>query len=211
MKKQLLFTAMAVACLSVSGLAQTKGTSALSFGINSNTTKTTYSSAEVKNTTNNFSLGYGYFVKDNAKVGVDLSYGHGKYENLNNPSNTLKSYGGNVSYQKYYPLYKTLYAYAGGKVGYFSTKEASSITNNNAEQKFNSNQYSLDANGGITWFVSKRFALETSLLSADIVYSSTKQENTPSMGANYSSEWTNFNFSSQGLINNLSFKIYILF
>ena len=72
------------------------------------------------------------------------------------------------------------------------------------------NNFNVGAFGGLTWFLSKRFALETSLLSADISYQKTKQTNSTT-GPNFNSENTSFNLNTQGLINNLGFKIYILF
>ena len=71
-------------------------------------------------------------------------------------------------------------------------------------------QYSVGAYGGVTWFLSKRFAFETSLLSADMIYATTeREEGSGSNGVKYKT--TNFNLSSQGFINNLGFKIYLLF
>lgn len=67
---------------------------------------------------------------------------------------------------------------------------------------YTSNQYAVGAYGGITWFVSKRFALETSLLSADITYSKTEQNEVNSNSYSTKSEFTSFNLSSQGFINN---------
>ncbi|RZL27640.1 MAG: hypothetical protein EOO96_22210 [Pedobacter sp.] len=83
-------------------------------------------------------------------------------------------------------------------------------TQNTASTDYKSNTYSLGAYGGVTWFLSKRFALETSLLSADFAYNSTEATQT-AFFSNTKSKQTNFNLSSQGFINNLGFKIYILF
>jgi len=209
MKKQLLFTALAVG-ISLCGFAQTKGTNALSFGVNVMSNKNTTTNYENKNETNSFSLGYGYFFKDNRKLGLDLSYGLNKYNATNSIEQKVKSYGGSVSYQHYFPLVKTLFAYAGGRAGYLHSK------NDNTPQDYTpfnstSNQYNIGAYGGITWFVSKRFALETSLLTADIVYNKSKTEELNDTGFYSKSENTSFNLSSQGFINNLGFKIYILF
>ena len=212
MKKQLLVTAMAVG-ISLCGFAQTKGTNAVSFGVNSTTNKATGNGYEDKVKNNSFTLGYGYFFKDNNKIGLDLTYGLNK--NTYNSSKNyqeLKSYGGNVSYQHYFPLVKTLYAYAGGKGAYtYSSNKYIYSNTTSPETNYSSNQYAVGAYGGITWIVSKRFALETSLLSADIVYNKTKNEEVNSNGYFVKNEYTSFNLSSQGFINNLGFKIYILF
>ncbi|WP_168202475.1 outer membrane beta-barrel protein [Pedobacter sp. KBS0701] len=213
MKKQLLVTAMAVG-ISLCGFAQTKGTNALSFGVNSTTNKLTGNNYENKAKNNSFTLGYGYFFKDNNKIGLDLTYGLNKntYGNDNMNNQEQKSYGGNLSYQHYFPLVKTLFAYAGGKASYTHSKNNSEFTNTYPQlTSYTSNQYAVGAYGGITWFVSKRFALETSLLSADIAYSKTEQNEVNANNSFTKSEYTSFNLSSQGFINNLGFKIYILF
>lgn len=212
MKKPLLFTAMAVLCLSVSGFAQTKGTNALSFGVNVTTDKTTSNLSNESKTKNSaFSLGYGYFIKDNSKIGMELSYGVNNYYDNNISTQEYKSYGGNLSYQRYFPIVKTLFAYAGGKAAYTYGKQDQTYSQGTSNQEYTSNLYSIGAYGGITWFLSKRFALETNLLAADIIYNETKQDNNNPGSNNYSNKRTTFNFTSQGFINNLGFKIYVLF
>lgn len=210
MKKQ-LFTAFAVV-LSLCGYAQTKGTSTLGFGANVSTNKSSSNFGNSENTITNknryFSLGYGHFIKDNARIGLELSYGNNTNEQTaNDYSNESKTYGGNISYQKYYPLIKTLYAYAGARTGYNYTRSTDEDSNINLNE---GNSYNLGAYGGITWFVSKRFAFETNLLSADIVYSQSKYKG---QDPTYQSkqELTNFNLNTSGFINDLGFKIYLLF
>ncbi|WP_158544391.1 hypothetical protein [Pedobacter miscanthi] len=215
MKKQLL-TLVAVWAIAMTANAQTKGTNALSFGVNSNTNKLSGNNYENKVKSNTFTLGYGYFFKDNNKIGLDLTYGLSKNTyssgNTNGNNQEQKSYGGNLSYQHYFPLVKTLYAYAGGKAGYAYSKNNTSFNNTNSQVlDYTSNQYAVGAYGGITWFVSKRFAFETSLLSADIIYTKTEQNEVNANNFFTKSESTSFNLSSQGFINNLGFKIYILF
>lgn len=208
MKKQIL-TAIAVVA-SLCGYAQTKGTSALSFGVSVNTNKSEYNTSPENNQetkTRSFTLGYGLFIKDNTKLGIDLNYGTSDNNYMGGSQAESKFYGGNVSYQQYYPLIKKLYAYAGGTVGYARTEQESldDPTNNNSK----GDQYSAGVYGGITWFVSKRFAFETSLLSASASYATYKQK--ISDATVYKNKQTNFNLSSDGFINNLGFKIYLLF
>ncbi|GGI24679.1 hypothetical protein [Pedobacter mendelii] len=217
MKKQLLITAMAVLCLGMTGFAQTKGTNALSFGINATTNKNSYKNLNqteqiTEQKSNLFSLGYGYFIKDNSKIGIEATYSQNTINSTGVTEQTFKSYGGNVSYQKYFPIVKTLFAYAGGKAGYAhgTQNQSQPLNSNNISQDYTSNSYTLGAYGGVTWFLGKRFALETSLLSADIAYNSTEQTQGTNLTA-YTSKNTSFNFNSQGFINNLGFKIYILF
>lgn len=211
MIKQLFITAMAVLCFSVTGFAQTKGTNALSFGVNVNSIKNTFNNVEQSESKNNLlTLGYGHFFKDNSKIGLELVYGENKQSTNLAEINRYKNYGGNLSYQQYFPLVKTLYAYAGGRGSYVHGTQANAQTQNTLPTEYKSNTYSLGAYGGVTWFLSKRFALETSLLSADFAYSSSEITET-AFSSTSKSKQTNFNLSSQGFINNLGFKIYILF
>ena len=210
MKSKLLI--MAVLCaIAFTANAQTKGTNALSFGVNSNTTTNSStsntSSSEYEYKNNSFTLGYGYFIKDNSKIGLELSYGLSKYDNDNSTFQENKNYGANISYQKYYPIVKTLFAYAGGRAGYTYGKQSSSSVNT-SKSEFDS--YTVGAYGGLTWFVSKRFAFETNLLSANASHSVQKQKNTSDQNINQSKS-SNFNITTQGFINDLGFKIYILF
>ncbi|WP_442589710.1 outer membrane protein [Pedobacter sp. AW31-3R] len=211
MKKKLLI-AIAVT-LSFGGYAQTKGTSALGLGVSLTKTKTNYTGGSLtgsnEDKTNSFTLGYGNFIKDNAKLGVEFSYSKYDFESNNGNYADGKSYGGNVNYQQYYPLLKKLYAYAGGRVGYFNQK-IESLNPTGPYNTLKQNEYSVGAYGGLTWFVSQRFAFETNLLSANIIYSKT-EETSPSNNYESNRKATNFNLTSQGFINNLGFKIYLLF
>lgn len=213
--KSKILTAIAVMA-SLCGYAQTKGTSALSLGIGVNTNKYDYNSynngsaevltREVK--TGSFSLGYGIFIKDNAKLGVDLQYATSKEQLDAIVDSRSKGYGANVTYQQYYPIVKKLYVYAGGIAAYsYSKAEYTS-------QDFNDrigNQYGLGAYGGVTWFFSKRFAMETNLLSANFNYSTSEQKSVSGTSGVSNVKSTAFNLSTNGLINGLGFKIYLLF
>ncbi|ETZ21489.1 outer membrane beta-barrel protein [Pedobacter sp. V48] len=204
MKKKLL-TAVAVLA-SLCGYAQTKGTSTLGLGVNVSTNKTEFndqSSSDSKTKQSSFSLGYGLFIKDNTRIGIELQYGKGSGN-----STDTKSYGGNVTYQQYYPLIGKLYAYAGGKAGYgYATQKFENTESYSGSNK--TNQYSLGAYGGLTWFVSKRFAFETTLLSANANYLNYNQKvNGATVTEN---KQTNFNLTTQGFIDDLGFKIYLLF
>ncbi|RZM28179.1 MAG: hypothetical protein EOO88_09960, partial [Pedobacter sp.] len=167
MKRQLL-TAMAVV-LSLCGYAQTKGTNALGLGlgigISSSDTKNTTDMRDQKST--NFTLGYGHFIKDNTKLGISLWYHRNKTES-NGYINTDKMdyLGAFVGYQKYYPLYKKLNAFATGSGGYTYYKQSTFTGIQNYKNE--TDEYSLGAAGGLALFFSKRFALETTLLNSNI-------------------------------------------
>lgn len=206
MKSKLLIMG-ALCAIAFTANAQTKGTNTLGFGVNVNTEKYNSPGGENETKVNSYSIGYGNFIKDNTKIGFDLNYS--KSENLNGIYNSdIKNYGGNLTYQKYFPLVKTLYAYAGGRGGYIYGKQEN--TSPSQVTEYTSNTYNVGAFGGITWFLSKRFAFETSLLSANASYTKTEQKENSS-GNTFDYKRTSFNLSSEGFINNLGFKIYILF
>ncbi len=208
MKKQILLTAIAVG-LSICGYAQTKGTNALGFGITSATEKSSSNGGTSKNNFNSFSLGYGHFIKDNVKLGFEVNYGKSENKSsvYNNQAN--KVYGAGVNYQRYFPLVKTLYAYAGGKVAYAHSENSFEVQGLK-KSSYAENEYVVGAYGGITWFVFKSLALETSLLSANVAYSKKTNENNENAD-NFKHTNTSFNMNTQGFINNLGFKIYFLF
>ena len=211
MKKQLL-TALVVAA-SLCGYAQTKGTNALGFGITSQIYKSKYLNGDSANQEvneqkfNSYGLSYGLFIKDNTKLGIEFNYGtqNNNFKDHVSGSKT-KTYGGGINYQHYYPLVQRLYAYAGGRV-YYSTSKVENGNDNYEDAT--TNDYSVGVNGGVTWFVSKRFALETSLLSANASYSKMKRTNTGTGSYEYTA--SSFNLSSTGSLSNLGFKIYVLF
>ncbi|MEJ7560240.1 MAG: outer membrane beta-barrel protein [Pedobacter sp.] len=211
MKKQFL-TAAAV-FLSVYSYSQTKGTSALNFGVSSFTSESKNvspnSNQSYENKGANFDLGYGLFVTDNNKVGIELLYNKSttEYQGFES-SRKEKGVGIGLNFQHYFPLLKTFYAYAGAYGQYVQT---------DGEERFEGGQIrdidgytaSLSAVGGLTWFISRRWALETNLISAGAAYSETKDDQS---GTNdYSNKRTNFGLSSDGLINNLGFRVYLMF
>jgi hypothetical protein len=212
MKKHLL-TALAV-LLSLHGFSQTKGTSALSLGISSYIHEfkdSNLPSDQInKSTSLGTRLGYGLFVADNSKVGIELIYNQFK-QNYNGTMsyNKTKGYGAAINYQRYFPLVKTFYAFAGGGAQYVRSKSdnKSDISSNNFD---NTNTYTIDASGGLAWFISKRWALETQLLSTGFYYTENEYGNV-SDNRRYSTKQTNFSLSSDGIFNNLGFKVYLMF
>src|SRR5687768_8165281 len=101
MKRMLLIAFLATGSLFIQ--AQTKGTNTLGLGLNFQTQKTEQNSQgnqfNSEQQTKGMSLGYGHFVNDNTKIGIDFFYG----ENDNSFGSTqfnAKTYGGNLNYQK---------------------------------------------------------------------------------------------------------------
>ncbi|WP_285008381.1 hypothetical protein [Pedobacter faecalis] len=188
---------------SLAGLAQTKGTTTLGLGITSS--KSTIKAAgygDFKTTNNAFSLGFGGFVADNAKIGIEGLYGKTKGD-----GSEMKVYGGKLDYQRYYPIVKSLYAYAGGEAAYLKIEDSQVQGTIGYERSIDN--YGLNAYGGITWFMSENLALETRLLSAGANYSVNKETN---FGQPISrTKRQNFDLSTGGIINNFAFKVYFLF
>jgi hypothetical protein len=211
MKKHLL-TAVAV-LLSLYGFSQMKGTSALSLGISSSTNEfypnKLTSDERSKSTNSGVRLGYGLFVTNNNKVSIELIYNHYKQDFMSLSSDKINGYGAAVSYQHYFPLIKSFYAYAGGGAQYLRSKSNyDSDSSNNRLNK--SNTYSIGASGGVAWFISKRWAIETTVLSAGALYGDSEYINI-SNNIIQTSKTTNFNLSSDGIFNNLGFKVYLMF
>lgn len=201
MKTKLLLVALCATALSVS--AQTKGTNTLGLGINSSETNYNSGSSEQKHRANSFNLDYGHFFADNKRIAIGVGYGKNKNNSVvgnASISDFNRIFSAQVSYQKYYPLVKNLYAYAGAR-GAYTQENTEASTNNSATKNYN-----LGAMGGLTWFASKRFAFETNLLSAGAVYSQTTLEGTSGGNTNSS-----FHLQTGGSITNLNFKVYLLF
>lgn len=203
MKKTLLAAVICTAAYFTAD-AQTKGTNTLGAGFSAATYKQEAGTFVTESKGNHFTLGYGKFIKDNLKLGVNGNYNHNKstYSNDNN-STELNGYGVGVNLQKYFPLFKQFYAYAGGFTNYTYSRQTSNTPSN---QNFRENSYFLGASGGVTWFVSKHFALEVNLLSGGLNYSHAKYPN----GSGYNTS-TNFDVSTSGTLTNLGFRVYFLF
>lgn len=106
--------------LSLSGYAQTKGTNTLGLTLGSTSLKSDHPNVNLTDTKSsgfNVALGYGFFVEDNSKISLDLSFGRNKTEEIGSVTNLNegKNYGANFTYQKYFPLVGKFYAYAGAR------------------------------------------------------------------------------------------------
>ena len=203
--KKFLLTVLAFSTITLGINAQTKGTNALGFGVTSQRYENSWNENGSMQTQkqNAFSITYGRFIEDNSRLGLTGSLSRGKYEGSSFSSKT-DGFGGGLHYQKYYPLFKKLYAFGGGRVATFHEK----IRNFNGESTSSgsSRNYSIGANGGAAFFLSKRFAFEAQLLSADFSYTKTKNA-----GSSMNSENSFLNITTKGFINDLGFNIYFLF
>ncbi|MES2830056.1 MAG: hypothetical protein V4687_18000 [Bacteroidota bacterium] len=213
MKKQLL-TAIAVMG-TLCGYAQTKGTNTIGAGISMSAEKTeaVYSgigTGTARYTSDSYTLNYGYFIKDNSKLSINLLYGKSK-QTLDNSETgyDINIFGGSLNYQKYYVLINKLHAFAGGEVGYSYSK------NDYADQSMvyrTGRTYSAGASGGLAYFFSKRFAIETTLLSASGSYSWNREQGTDSNSGNsYKNTRKTFNLRNGGAFRDFGVTFYLMF
>ena len=201
MKNFLLIALMAMGTFFAQ--AQTKGTNTVGLGVSLFTSKNNYDNqaqADQKSNSQAYGLSFGHFFKDNQKLSLNLDY---QRQTFNNVENT-RGYGVGLSYQKYYPIFKSFYGFAGGSGGYMFSKN----TQNNGDVGWKSDTYSAAAFGGLSWFVSKRIALEADLLSVGVHLGTNKSTGS---NTNSSSKFTAFSLSTAGTAGNLGFKVHILF
>ncbi|HUH33375.1 MAG TPA: outer membrane beta-barrel protein [Daejeonella sp.] len=210
MKKLLLVALLATGSLLVS--AQTKGTNTLGLGLGFGKQKLEHTSQGVQyvneQTSKGISIGYGHFIDENVKMGVQFTYGTSWSTSMGGSEYNSKDYSGSLNYQRYYPIFKKFYAFGGGQVGYHYLKGVS--LSNNQENGSSTNTYSLGVNGGLSWFLAKRLALEADLLTANFGVNRTRQTGNNADGT-YRNTSTGFNLSTTGAVNGLGFKIYFLF
>jgi len=204
---------------SINGYAQRKGTNAISLGIsidNEQQEDVFVNTQESKS--KSYSLGFGFFFNDHDKIGVELLHSNSKNEfrSLRQPGGSeadRDSYGGNLSYQHYYLLSKALYLYAGVNGGFTHSKYVYTdyyelpIIRSDVQKNYSSGAF-----GGVAWFVSKTFAFEVNIISLNFNYNiSSEIEESSNDYVSKTGNSTNFNLTTQGLINNLGIKIFILF
>lgn len=205
MKKLLLITLLTAASYWVHG--QSKGTNSVGLGLHSQNQKTQMSAGGneeiLEQRSSGFNLGYGHFIRDNQKIGFELFYGKTVSEQGGTKFSPSNGYGGSLLYQKYYPVYKKFYAFGSGRTGF----NYSDGNYNSSNQGFKTNTYQLGASGGIAWFLSRRFALESDLLSANIMYNKFEDKSNGS----FNGSTTTFTLNSSGAFNGLGFKIFLLF
>ena len=211
-----IFTLIAI-LFSLNGYAQMKGISALGLGVvidNGRSEGVSVSTNEYKS--RSYSLGYGVFVSDHDKIGMELRYGTSKneFKSLSDSGGSEEdgeSYGGSLTYQHFYPLLKTLYAYAGVNAGYTQrTSTATYFYDAPYTESEIAKLHSAGAIGGVTWFMSKSFALEINIISLNATYTTSVRE-TDDGDFIRNSKSSGFNLTTQGSINNLGFKIFLLF
>ncbi len=168
MKKFLLVALLGL--FTSAAVAQTKGQSIVGPGFS--TYKYSDSSNDYKYTTTNFSLNYGLFVKDNARLGLDL--GFTKYDySYNAPykeSTTTTNLG--LNYKKFYPIVDKFYWTLSEAASYgWGDKE---VNNNGTITSGKVETMNTNVVAGLSYFLSKRFMIEADGIGLYLSSSKTK-------------------------------------
>jgi opacity protein-like surface antigen len=184
MKKILLVALLGL--FTSAAVAQTKGQSILGPGFS--TYKNSDSSNDFKYTSNNFSLNYGLFVKDNARLGVDLGYTKYLYSYNSPYKETITTTSLGLNYKKFYPIIDKFYWTLAEAASYgWGDKEVNSsgtITTYKVET-MNTNVVA-----GLSYFLSKRFMIEAD--GPGLYLSSTKTKSTTKVSKNSSFSYNNY-------------------
>jgi hypothetical protein len=195
MKKLILIAIMAMGAFFAQ--AQTKGMNTVGLGMSLYTSKnnSNQNQSDQKSTNQAYSLSFGHFIKDNQKLSLEL-----QLQRQNNDNNHTNGYGVGLNYQKYYPLFKGLYAFAGGGGDYFNSKSSYET----GDSGYKSHSYSASAFGGLSWFASKRIAIEADLFSVGAQFGTSKNN----FGPSTSSKFTAFYLSTA---SSAGIRVHILF
>jgi hypothetical protein len=205
MKKILLFTIISATISFVANAQISKGSVLLGGGLNVSNTKYENNNLPVADKThdNNTSINpaIGIAIKDNLIVGIALNYGHS--ENTTNSSSTqirkikYNSYGAGVFLRKYLPLGKSFYLFGQGDLNYTDNKQSDNYIPSSG---FSSTQkgwnVSLSFSPGISYALTKKFHLETSLSNLLALRYEQYRFNTVSNGTQTSQERRSFGFNS---------------
>ncbi|MBO9199203.1 MULTISPECIES: autotransporter outer membrane beta-barrel domain-containing protein [Niastella] len=152
-----------------------------------NQTKSGTDTPYTKSNSFHISPAIGLVVKDNLVVGISLTYGHGKIKNNGSElENKFNDYGAGIFVRKYIPIVNRLYIFGEASANYENIKsESTSAFGQNSRTKVvtKSSIGSLEVIPGISFAVTKKFLLETSLNNLlGVAYTKTEIKNTTSPG-----------------------------
>ena len=184
MKKILLVALLGLFTSAV--VAQTKGQSTVGTGFS--TYKYSDSSNGYNNKSTNFSLNYGLFVKDNARLGLDLGFTNYDYSYNSPYKETTNTTNLGLNYKKFYPIagkfYWTLAEAASYGWGDKEVNNSGTITTGKVE--------TMNANvvAGLSYFLSKRFMIESDGIG--LYLNSSKTKSTTNVSKNSSFSFNNY-------------------
>ena len=182
MKKLTLLT---VALVSASLFAQaqiTKGLVLLGGGISGGRGKSESGSSETKFRSFGFSPAIGIAVKDNAVMGLRLSYSASKSEQDNAVYlQKNNGYSAGIFYRRYLSLSKAFYLFGEGAAYYGANENKNESAPNNSKYVQENKVVGVNLYPGVTYVVGRRFHLEAGLNNLlSLQYTSSKNENTSS-------------------------------
>jgi hypothetical protein len=184
MKKILLVALLGL--FTTAAIAQTKGQSTVGPGFS--TYKYSDSGNGYKQTSTNISLNYGLFVKDNARLGVDLGFNKFDYS-YNAPykeSTTTTNLG--LNYKKFYPIVDKFYWTLSEAASYgWGDKE---VNNNGTITSGKVETMNANVVAGLSYFLSKRFMIEAD--GVGLYLSSSKTKSTTNVVKNSSFSYNNY-------------------
>jgi len=140
----------------------------LNFGIGSQDFSNETNQDVTKNTLFRIQPKFGYFAGNNIEIGIALDYSQSNTNNLVQTQpvteqDNIRSTFGIIPYIRgYKSINKNLLLFIQGQAGY-STSKAELEFNSRSTSTFTINTFELGIKPGITYFISKRMALETSL------------------------------------------------
>lgn len=189
MKKIIVFTALIVGMYSFGQgdndekFIIKKGTINLGGNLNIGTSSQDFSNEINQNVTKNtffrIQPRVGYFVGNNIEIGIAFDYTQSNTNNLNqtqpvSEQDNIRATFGFLPYIRgYKSINKNLLLFVQGEVGYNTSKSELEFNSINAST-FTLNTFEIGIRPGITYFISKRMALEASL--GGLSYTNSKQD-----------------------------------
>jgi len=168
MKQRFLLALVFVCAFMVNTQAQiSKGSVWLGGSIGYNHQKYGNDTPYTKTNNFNFSPAVGLVVKDNLVVGISLTYGHGKTTNNGSEKERKNNdYGAGIFVRQYLPIVSRLYLFGEASANYEYSKYSSTsdyLQNGISIYTSKTSIGSLNVTPGLSFAVTKKFLLETSL------------------------------------------------
>jgi hypothetical protein len=205
MKKVLLFSAILFGLVLATDAQISKGSILLGGGVNISNTKYENENLGIaEKTHDNYTTinpAFGIAIKENLVMGVSLNYGHSDNTINSSPTVTRKiesdSYGSSIFLRKYLPIGKSFYLFGEGDINYTHNKQSDNYIPSSG---FNATQkgwtVSLNFSPGISYAITKKFHLETSLSNLLSLGYSNSKSNSISNNIYSSQERNSFSFNS---------------
>lgn len=149
---------------------------------------------------------YGWFIKDNLEVGINLNIGYLNYSTdykdsgySNNSEDRTYTYGLGFFAKKYYTVGDKLKFFINGSLAYdYLIIENNQITTNSlsVNSQTMSNVFMIDITPGLVYFVTPKLGLEASFGQINYSFSNSTQKNDPSFKGSNNKFGINLNASS---------------